>query len=77
MTNIDPTTALPQGTPPSEGISSMSALHRRTLLAGATALPLVAINRRPAHAAEFSYKFANNLAPPIRSSPAPTPRRHG
>jgi len=41
----------------------MSALHRRTLLAGATALPLVAINRRPAHAAEFSYKFANNLAP--------------
>lgn len=35
---------------------------RRTLLATGAALPLVAINRRPAHAAEFSYKFANNLA---------------
>jgi tripartite ATP-independent transporter DctP family solute receptor len=42
--------------------SAKSMLHRRTLIAGATALPLVAINRRPAHAAEFNYKFANNLA---------------
>ncbi len=40
----------------------MSMLNRRTLLATATALPLVAINRRPANAAEFSYKFANNIA---------------
>ena len=36
-------------------------IRRRTLLA-ATALPLVAIRTRPARAAEFSYKFANNLA---------------
>ena len=36
-------------------------IRRRTLLA-ATALPLVAIRTRPAQAAEFSYKFANNLA---------------
>ncbi len=33
-------------------------IRRRTLLAG---LPLVAIATRPARAAEFSYKFANNL----------------
>ena len=31
-----------------------------TTLAGAAAFPLVAIRTRPAHAAEFSYKYANN-----------------
>jgi tripartite ATP-independent transporter DctP family solute receptor len=41
----------------------MPRLSRRRLLAGATALPLVAIRARPAGAAEFSYKFANNLPP--------------
>lgn len=40
----------------------MSMITRRSLVTSAAALPLVAINRRPAHAAEFSYKFANNLA---------------
>jgi tripartite ATP-independent transporter DctP family solute receptor len=40
----------------------MIRLTRRRVLAAGAALPLVAINRRPAHAAEFSYKFANNLA---------------
>ena len=39
----------------------MTTLNRRTLVAGAAALPLVAIRTRPAHAAEFTYKFANNL----------------
>jgi tripartite ATP-independent transporter DctP family solute receptor len=39
----------------------MPTLNRRHLLAGAAALPLVAIRTRPAHAAEFTYKFANNL----------------
>jgi len=39
----------------------MPNLPRRHLLAGAAALPLVAIRTRPAHAAEFTYKFANNL----------------
>ncbi len=34
-------------------------LNRRTVIAGA--LPLVAIRTRPAGAAEFTYKFANNL----------------
>lgn len=38
----------------------MSRLPRRTLLAGA-ALPLFAINVRPARAAEFSLKIANNV----------------
>jgi tripartite ATP-independent transporter DctP family solute receptor len=37
----------------------MSQLYRRTLLAGA-ALPLFAINTRPARAADFSLKLANN-----------------
>ena len=37
----------------------MSLLNRRTLIAGA-ALPLFAINTRPARAAEFSLKLANN-----------------
>lgn len=40
----------------------MKRLTRRTALAIGASLPLVAINRRPAHAAAFSYKFANNLA---------------
>src|ERR1700760_104219 len=38
-------------------------VSRRRLLAttaAATAFPLVAIRTRPAHAAEFSYKYANN-----------------
>ncbi len=39
----------------------MPNLPRRCLLAGAAALPLVAIRTRPAGAAEFTYKFANNL----------------
>ena len=39
----------------------MSQLPRRTLLATGTALPLVAIRTRPADAAEFTYKYANNL----------------
>jgi tripartite ATP-independent transporter DctP family solute receptor len=37
----------------------MAILHRRTLLAGA-ALPLVAIGTRPARAADFTLKLANN-----------------
>jgi tripartite ATP-independent transporter DctP family solute receptor len=37
----------------------MPPLYRRTLLAGA-ALPLFAINTRPARAADFSLKLANN-----------------
>ncbi|HBK05343.1 MAG TPA: ABC transporter substrate-binding protein [Acetobacteraceae bacterium] len=37
----------------------MPSLNRRTLLAGA-ALPLFAINTRPARAADFSLKLANN-----------------
>eukprot|EP01037_Dinobryon_pediforme_P005461 gene5461-5517_t len=40
----------------------MTLFSRRTLLATGAALPLVAINRRPAHAAEFSYKYAHNTA---------------
>ncbi len=40
----------------------MTVFTRRTLLATGAALPLVAIGRRPAHAAEFSYKFAHNTA---------------
>ena len=39
----------------------MPTLNRRTLLAGAAALPLVAVRTRPAGAAEFSWKFASNL----------------
>ena len=38
----------------------MSALPRRAVLAGSAALPLFAIRTRPANAAEFSYKMANN-----------------
>ncbi len=39
----------------------MIRLPRRTLLAAGAALPLVAIRTRPAGAAEFTYKYANNL----------------
>ncbi|MBN8875577.1 MAG: TRAP transporter substrate-binding protein [Rhodospirillales bacterium] len=38
----------------------MPRLPRRAVLAGATALPLFAIRTRPAHAAEFTLKLANN-----------------
>jgi tripartite ATP-independent transporter DctP family solute receptor len=38
----------------------MSATTRRAVLAGTAALPLVAIGRRPARAADFSFKMANN-----------------
>ncbi|MBN8927661.1 MAG: TRAP transporter substrate-binding protein [Rhodospirillales bacterium] len=38
----------------------MSRLPRRAVLAGATALPLFAVRTRPARAAEFSLKLANN-----------------
>jgi tripartite ATP-independent transporter DctP family solute receptor len=36
-------------------------LARRSLLAAGVALPLVAIRTRPAGAAEFTYKYANNV----------------
>jgi tripartite ATP-independent transporter DctP family solute receptor len=39
---------------------NMPTLYRRTLLSGA-ALPLFAINTRPARAADFSLKLANNM----------------
>jgi tripartite ATP-independent transporter DctP family solute receptor len=39
----------------------MPAIRRRALLAGTAALPLFAIRTRPAEAAEFSYKLANNV----------------
>jgi TRAP-type transport system periplasmic protein len=39
----------------------MSVLRRRALLAGSASLPLVAIRTRPADAAEFTYKMANNV----------------
>lgn len=38
----------------------MRAYSRRAVLAGASALPLFAIRTRPARAAEFSFKLANN-----------------
>ena len=38
-------------------------LTRRQVLAGATALPLFSIASRPAHAAEFNYKFATGQDP--------------
>ncbi len=38
----------------------MPSISRRTLALAAAALPLVSIRSRPAHAAEFTYKFANN-----------------
>ncbi len=41
----------------------MPPISRRSLVAGAAALPLFAIRSRPAGAAEFPYKFANNLPP--------------
>ncbi|MCW3474028.1 TRAP transporter substrate-binding protein [Limobrevibacterium gyesilva] len=39
----------------------MTRLTRRSMLAAGAAVPLFAIRTRPAHAAEFSYKYANNL----------------
>ena len=39
----------------------MPPITRRSLAVGAAALPLFAIRSRPAGAAEFTYKFANNL----------------
>ena len=39
----------------------MPPISRRSLVVGASALPLFAISTRPANAAEFTYKFANNL----------------
>jgi len=38
-------------------------LTRRQILAGASALPLFSIASRPAHAAEFNYKFATGQDP--------------
>ena len=40
--------------------AKMSILNRRCLLAGVTALPLVAIHTRGARAADFNLKMANN-----------------
>ncbi|TCZ59733.1 TRAP transporter substrate-binding protein [Roseicella aquatilis] len=39
----------------------MASLDRRSLLAASAALAVPAILTRPAHAAEFTYKYANNL----------------
>ena len=41
----------------------MEDLPRRALIAAGAALPLVAIRTRPAGAAAFTYKYANNLPP--------------
>jgi len=50
----------------------MKNISRRGLIAGASALPLVAINARGANAAGFRYKFATNLPPahPLNTSNA-------
>jgi len=39
----------------------MTTISRRTLVAGAAALPLIAIRARPVGAAETVFKYANNL----------------
>ena len=39
----------------------MTAISRRSMALGAAALPLFSIRTRPANAAEFTYKFANNV----------------
>ena len=39
----------------------MTTITRRAAVSGAAALPLFAIRTRPANAAEFTYKYANNL----------------
>ena len=44
-------------------MSNASLLSRRTLVKAAAAVPLVAILRRPAHAAEFTYKLATGQDP--------------
>jgi TRAP-type transport system periplasmic protein len=46
-------------TPPEQG-SPMRLHSRRAVLAGAAAAPLFAVRTRPASAAEFSFKLANN-----------------
>lgn len=43
--------------------ASKFPLTRRQVLAGASALPLFSIGLRPAHAAEFNYKFATGQDP--------------
>jgi len=43
--------------------ASKFQLTRRQILAGASALPLFSIASRPAHAAEFNYKFATGQDP--------------
>ena len=43
--------------------TSKAGFTRRQVLAGASALPLFAIGTRPAHAAEFNYKFATGQDP--------------
>ena len=43
--------------------ASRFQLTRRQILAGASALPLFSIASRPAHAAEFNYKFATGQDP--------------
>lgn len=50
----------------------MKDISRRSLIAGASALPLVAINATGARAASFRYKFATNLPPahPLNTSNA-------
>src|SRR6478609_2954765 len=50
-------------------ISSPVGLSRRALLAGAAAIPLVAIRTRPARSAEFEYKLATgqSLTQPINT----------
>lgn len=49
--------------------TKQSGLSRRAILAGAAALPLVAIRTRPADAAEFSYKLATgqSMTQPINA----------
>lgn len=45
------------------GNKNVFALPRRALLAGASALPLVAVSTRAARAAEFEFKFATGQSP--------------
>ncbi len=43
--------------------TTIPLVSRRTVLAGAAALPLVALRTRPAHAAEFEFKLATGQSP--------------
>ncbi len=43
--------------------TTKAGASRRAILAGAAALPLFAIRTRPAHAAEFEWKFATGQSP--------------